>query len=377
MSGSIKGEKLKIVLVGQTPPPVHGQAMMLEQIVAAPYKKLEIIHVRMSFSQEIGSVGRFDWRKVFHLCAVAWRTLKVRMQSGASILFYPPAGPNLIPVLRDVVLLSFFRLIFRKTIFNFRAAGLGEFVQKVSKPWRWLLLAVYGKADLAIVLSHRVKGDAEYLHARSIGVVPNGIPDRCPGGVARRSFSRTPRLLYLGTISEAKGVEDLLQACAELDSQGFEYVLTLAGGISDQTSERKYDDIAKMLAGNVKFLGEVSGEVKWRAFREADIFCFPSKFTSESFPGVLLEAMMFSLPIISTHWRSIPEIVVEGETGLLVQPGNVSELAKGIVQLLRDEPEAVRMGQAGRKRYESSFTYGQFVESMERAILSVAQPQPL
>jgi glycosyltransferase involved in cell wall biosynthesis len=65
----------------------------------------------------------------------------------------------------------------------------------------------------------------------------------------------------------------------------------------------------------LNFAGRKVGIEKWTAYRCADIFCFPTYYGPETFGNVLLEAMMFELPTVSTRWRAIPDIVVEGETG--------------------------------------------------------------
>ncbi len=94
--------------------------------------------------------------------------------------------------------------------------------------------------------------------------------------------------------------------------------------------------------------------------QSADLFVAPSIY--ESFGLIFLEAMRWGTPVIGTTAGGIPEIVQDGESGLLVPPDDPARLAATIVGALRDEPLRRRLGEAGRRRVESCFT----VEQMAR-----------
>jgi glycosyltransferase involved in cell wall biosynthesis len=94
--------------------------------------------------------------------------------------------------------------------------------------------------------------------------------------------------------------------------------------------------------------------------RDADIFAFPTFYPNEAFPLVLLEAMAAGLPVISTTVGGIPDMVIDGETGLLVPPGEVSSLASALRRLVTDSGLRIRMGQAGRGRFMRHYTLEQY-----------------
>jgi glycosyltransferase involved in cell wall biosynthesis len=120
----------------------------------------------------------------------------------------------------------------------------------------------------------------------------------------------------------------------------------------------------------------VTGNAKWQLYREADIFCFPTHYSAEGFPVVLLEAMMFELPVVSTKWRGIPEIVDEGETGLLVAPGDIEDLAAGLKKLLENLELRLSMGEKARKRYLAHFTAERYQQNMESVLSDLAAHSP-
>jgi glycosyltransferase involved in cell wall biosynthesis len=115
----------------------------------------------------------------------------------------------------------------------------------------------------------------------------------------------------------------------------------------------------------VTFLGVLSGEAKHAAFRSADILCFPTFFSSESFGLVLVEAMSFSLPVVATHWRGTPSIVVEGEGGYLVPIRDAQALAKRLEQLICNPSLCKEMGRNGRRRYEELFTVEIYQQNLQ------------
>ena len=73
---------------------------------------------------------------------------------------------------------------------------------------------------------------------------------------------------------------------------------------------------------------------------------------------------MFGLPVVATRWRGIPDVVADGETGLLVEPGDEAALADGLGRLLNDPELRARLGAAGRAGFEQRFTAARYAERM-------------
>src|SRR5207244_173848 len=115
------------------------------------------------------------------------------------------------------------------------------------------------------------------------------------------------------------------------------------------------------------FPGAVESEQKRALFRDADIFCFAS-LVPEGQPLVLLEAMAASLPVIAPAWPGIADTVVDRETGLLIPADSPEALAEKLVELAVDPDERLRLGNAGRRRYEQLFTQRAFGERMIQAL---------
>ena len=80
--------------------------------------------------------------------------------------------------------------------------------------------------------------------------------------------------------------------------------------------------------------------------------------------------MMFGLPVVSTDWRGLPDIMLDGETGFLVPPKDAQSIAERLEIIILDPDLRRTMGAAGRRRYEENFTVEKFRNSMESALVS-------
>ena len=365
---------ISIIAVAQTPPPFHGQAVMNQLLLEGDYSKVKFHHVRMAFSGDIQEVGVFRWKKIFHLVAVFFGIVAARFRTGAQVLYYPPASPNMVPFLRDCVLLIGTRWLFKKTVFHFHASGLKGFHKRLPWPLQKAFRWAYGRPALSISISSFAKADAEFFDSQVISVIPNGIPE--PDIVKklhRSSTQHAPEILFCGMVSEEKGVGILLEACAHLKTKGIHFRSTIVGRAvseADQIFFNKFIQFNQM-EEIVQLTGPLHGDEKWKAYSRADVFCFPTFYSAETFPVVAIEAMMFSLPVVATNWRGLPDIVVDGETGFLFPPKDAQSIAERLEHLISDPDLRRTMGAAGRRRYEQNFTVEKFRNSMEEALSSV------
>ena len=180
-------------------------------------------------------------------------------------------------------------------------------------------------------------------------------------------------ILFCGMVSEEKGAGILLEACAKLKQLGASFRCKIVGKAASAVEEKNFKDFIQnhRLEGIVEFTGPLYSDNKWKAYAGADIFCFPTHYSAESFGLVAVEAMMFGLPVVATNWRGLPDIVVDRETGFLVPPKDAKSIAERLEILILDPDLRRTMGAAGRRRYEEKYTIDKFRNSMEFALTSV------
>lgn len=367
--------KKRILVIGQTPPPYMGQALMTQRLVDANFEGIEIHHIRMAFSRSISSIGKFEIGKVVHMLSIVWQAWMHKLKYGTKILYYMPAGPNLVPVVRDIFILTCLRLFYAKVIFHFRAAGLSDFLTDSHPAVRWIGKRVYGSPSLAIHLSHLNPDDGGYFKAKEVRVIPNGLEDAALTHLPIvRETKPEPVILFVGVLKASKGIMVLLETAAILRAKGHSFHVWLMGEFDSISSKETF--LARRqslgLEETVELLGVKKGEEKWPYFAKADIFCFPSYFESESFGNVLVEAMMFELPIVTTYWRGIPSIVQDQKHGFLVPVKDPEATAMALGSLIDDPALRETMGKEGRNTYCEDFQLEGFIQHIEEAFEGVS-----
>jgi glycosyltransferase involved in cell wall biosynthesis len=184
-----------------------------------------------------------------------------------------------------------------------------------------------------------------------------------------------PRVVSVGRLVAFKGFDNLIAACAELARRRIDFVCDIIGdGPMREMLHAKIEQLD--LASRVNLLGSLSQDAVLEKLQAADIFALASTTDAEGatdvFPTVILEAMASARPVVSTRLAGIPELVVDGQTGMLAQPGDSTALAEALEQLLRDAELRLRFGHAGRQRIEQHFrveqTVAPLVEMLEDAV---------
>lgn len=371
-------QTLVVVVVGQTPPPYGGQAMMIANLLKGRYSDVRLVHVRMAFSNELQETGRVNLRKLVHVPVLAGRIAVARYRAGASVLYYPPSGADRLPLYRDLALLVATRWMFAGTILHFHAGGVHEVYERLSPLGAAAFRRAYFGADAGVRTSALAPDDAARLGAHREFVVANGVEDAAaamPAEAFRTRDVAPPTILFVGLLRESKGVLVLLEACADLRRRGLDFRLDLVGELHSRALGTR---VARLIDENdlqsvVRLRGVLAGDDKHRAYAEASVFCFPSFFESETFGLVLIEAMQFGLPVVATSWRGIPSVVADGDNGYLVPIKDVDALADRLGLLLRDPELAESMGRRGRRLYEERFTLQRFHADIQKVFDAVRQ----
>jgi glycosyltransferase involved in cell wall biosynthesis len=374
-AASTAPSQTSILVVGQTPPPLHGQAIMIQSFLEGTYPTFHLEHLRLNFSRSIDEVGSFSLRKLGVLASVLVGMVRARFVHKVDVLYYPPSGPKRNPILRDIVLLCGTRWLFRKTIFHFHAAGLYEFYPRLQWWEKPLFRLAYRRPDLAIFTAASTCGDAALLEAKSVAIVPCGIADEAAPYLAlgTAECAQRPVILFAGILCEAKGLLVLIEACALLRKAGHSFELVCMGDFDSKAFQLEVEELvdANDLGCVVHFPGVLTGSAKLEVYASCSIFCFPSHYHSESSPIVLLEAMSFAKPIVASLWRGIPETVGQDGGAVLVPPRDPAQLAAWLEELLGSPELRHEMGLRNRRRFLQHFTVEQYRGNMERALKQV------
>jgi glycosyltransferase involved in cell wall biosynthesis len=364
---------LKILVIGQTPPPYGGQAMMIKLMLDGQYEKIKLFHVRMAFSKEMDEIGKLKISKVFHLFEVILKVLYAKVKHRPDVLYYPPTGPNKIPFVRDSIILIALRPFFKKTCLHFHASGISEMYPILPSFFKAIFKKAYFGADLGLKLSYSSPEDPKLLEAKRECIVPNGVEDHFSLFQSVKPTHSICRILFVGLLCEAKGLLTTLEACSILKQNKIEFHLDCVGKFESKEFEARVKSYIeeRQLNTSVKFHGVLVGHQKHEVFFNSDVFCFPSFFEAENFPVVLLEALQFCLPVVTTNWRGIPSLIEEDSTGFLVKIKKPDEVAAKLECLICNEDLRLKMGMNARRAYLKSFTIETFYENIEAALSSI------
>ncbi len=210
----------------------------------------------------------------------------------------------------------------------------------------------YRQAERVIAPSHAAKESLMGLGVEEnrISVLPRGVDTglfsahkREPGSWGRFGLNGAPKLLYVGRVSQEKGLDTLMAAFEILRSRKRHIDLAIVG-------EGPYLDALKERAtdNRLVFLGYRRGEELARIFASSDVFVFPS--ATDTFGNVVLEAQASGLPAVVMDRGGPSEQVASGEHGFVVPAGHAEEMASAIERLLDDSALRYRMGRAAQNR---------------------------
>ncbi len=404
---------MKLLIFAHTPPPHHGQSYMVQLMLeglggdcrkagwdasGSPHQ-IECYHVNTRFSRRLEDIGDFRPGKLFLVLFYCLKAIWIRFRHGVETFYYVPAPGKHSALYRDWVVLFICRRFFKRVILHWHAAGLGKWLETCTRiRTRAITYRAAGQVDLSVVLSHYNRADAEKLFPHRIQVVNNGIPDPCPDYVRNLAPRRTARaqlrarllageslsaaelrsagdnphilrVLYLAHCTREKGLFDaiagVLLANQELARQRSPITLRLevAGNFVMREEKADFERILAQpeAAQTIHYLGFVSGEGKEQALREADLFCFPTYYENENQPVNLIEAMAFGLPVITTRWRSLPEMFPPDYPGLVDTraPGQIAQAARRLM--------VVENGEALREIFLQRFTLDRYLASLAEA----------
>jgi glycosyltransferase involved in cell wall biosynthesis len=196
--------------------------------------------------------------------------------------------------------------------------------------------------------------------------------DAFPAAQSAGSQARESRVLgVVGRLSQEKGHRFLIAAMPEILAGEPRAQLLIVGAGPLEAALRAQVE-ALDLSEHVRFLGHVQDVVS--AFARIDILVVPS--LSESFSLVTIEGMMMGLPVVGATAGGLPEVIIEGQTGLLVPPGDSAALARACQYLLSNPDVGWQMGERGRRRVLEVFHPTQFIARHEQLYVTAAGGEP-
>lgn len=193
-----------------------------------------------------------------------------------------------------------------------------------------------------------------------------------------RLQKNTPFVLYVGRLTQDKGVDVLIQAFQETLKTHSQAKLVIAGssffdGAAKTAYQQSLQQLAKPIAEHIIFTGFVPHQQLKYLYAAAHVVVLPSVW-QDPCPLVVLETMASGTCIIASKVGGVPEVVEDGVTGILVKPKQVDELAAAISDVLKNPKKAQQMAAAARQKIVAGYAWEDLVNKLEQHLLSLSNP---
>ncbi len=367
-------EKRKVTILSKEyPPHIYGGAGVHVEYLTAALRKLMDIEVRCFGKQNITEPG---YRVKGYL---DWSELREDHQLKSAGVFAPLSTDLSMvkePITSDIVhahtWYTFWAGFLAKKLYNLPLVTTVHSLEPL-RPWKkeqlgngyyissWMEKMGIENSDRVIAVSKEMKKDIlKYFNIEENKVVEiyNGIdPDEYRKVNTEKALQKynihKNYILFVGRISRQKGILHLLAAAQNLPS---DIEIVLCAGKAD--TEELLQEVKKRIGKlpNIIWINEmIEREELIELYSQADVFVCPSVY--EPFGIINLEAMACRTPVVASAVGGIKEVVVDGETGFLVSPGDEKEMAEAINKLLADKKLRDKFGRKGRRRVEKHFSW--------------------
>lgn len=298
--------------------------------------------------------------RIGKLMKALWRWIKLLRRHPKALVHYsfPLSGPS---ILRDPLFILFARCIRRKMVVHIHG---GVYLTSPSIPrlFRWILHRIFSMNVPFIALSDKESMILEKkFGAKNVCSLPNCVDLRDALNFEREENASTRlRIGYLGRIAATKGMNELLTACAELRRNQIPIELHVAGA-----EENKGEFLPAFVAAigeELHYWGVISGSTKIAFLRSLDVFVLPSYF--EGLPISMLECMSYGAVPVVTPVGSIPEVVRDGENGVLIDVKDAHSIAMAITRIYKDEALRDSLGQNARKTVLEVFSPSKYIRQL-------------
>jgi glycosyltransferase involved in cell wall biosynthesis len=275
-----------------------GQALFAQKLKAELSKECDFTHIHIPHKSTISKFVR-----PFYSLKILFYIVILRVKGIHLIHVFSPCASN--AIVEKLIISNFAKLLGIKVILNLRSDIKYYWENRYSHFVKKFVVKMSNQLDFVLVQFSASKKFFKSMGVANVQYIYNGIATKVKG-IDRRSSEDSTKFLYIGDVSEAKGVGDLIRNTDSIEDSRF--TVSLYGACTDEYLLELIDD-----SSHFEYLGILDHALLHKAFNKADCFIFPSRH--EGFPNSVLEAMSFGLPILSSYAGALDEIIHLGKGG--------------------------------------------------------------
>jgi glycosyltransferase involved in cell wall biosynthesis len=375
------------LLVGPLPSSVttSGQALCFQLLVEglrARDIKPAVVDLGSSVVHQTGST---TWRRAAEYLVVFGKVARALCRRISVV--YVTIAQSRYGFFRDAVIIGFARVCGKNVVVHLHGGNYASYYSAEPRLIQLLIRVTLRQTHAIVVLADSLRNCFAFDPAlrEKTRVVKNSIlssayPAYRPNRTVRPDGEVT--ILYLSNLIESKGFIEVLYVLKFLhERERIPARAVFCGSFmanpSDDVKVRSADHCRQLFGEKVvelgmtrwvSYRGTVSGEQKHRVLSESDFLVFPTRYNHEGQPVVLIEALAYGLPTIATDYRANSEMVVDGETGYLIDWFDTALMAQRIATLWRDPLAYARMSADARIRFERNFSAKVHIDAMEKIL---------
>jgi glycosyltransferase involved in cell wall biosynthesis len=343
-------EGVRILLIGGLPPPLGGTTVSFRQLTA------EIERIPDVQSEVIDTSRRGParpWSALATGLRVAWRSIRATRRS--DVVTFHASTPGTLRFGPIVYGLS--RLLRTPMVLREFGGSFDQDYEAMSAPVRWAIRRVLRAERVLFQTRNLVEHFRRTVPEGSFDWYPNSRPlgaEEPPVDCGVRKPAR--RFAFVGHVQPTKGLREIFDAARSLE---VDCSVDVYGPLLEGISERDFERSEK-----VAYRGVLPPDAVIATLQGYDAVLLPTYHFGEGYPGIVLEAYAAGRPVIATRWRSIPEVVEDGVSGLLVEPRDADDLARAMRSLCEDGEKMRHLAEGARraaKRFASTRWTKEFV----------------
>ncbi|MCK5615320.1 glycosyltransferase family 4 protein [Candidatus Pacearchaeota archaeon] len=363
-------QKKKILLIGPYPPPEHGTSIpfkifcdFLKENIGANY------HICILNSQTGDkAVEPLFSPSVILRVAKLFFSLIISMCSSKKIIIF--GSQRFVSFTGLIVLIL--RPLGKEVSIRINGGAYEIYLEKMPFLLRTIVKKTLGLCCRIVVETEVVASQLKFVWPKQLRVVSNYRNPIDGINYEKSNSNKQVKFIYTGVIRRSKGCQELIDAFLILKKRfseskiGIRLILDFYGPIYDRDiiDERTLDlnDDSR-----ITFHGNISQSQLIEAYKLSDVFVFPSYWQTEGHSGALVEAMMVGFPVVAARWRATPEIIKDGQNGLLCSPKDVNSLVDCMEKMALDDKLRAKLAKAAfetSKRFNANIVCKQLAKAL-------------
>ncbi|MDU6983194.1 MAG: glycosyltransferase [Terrisporobacter othiniensis] len=268
---------------------------------------------------------------------------------------------------RKIYYIKFLKKKRKKVILHIHGAEYLTFYNSLNSRKQKYIMDNLNKSDMIIALSEKWKYEFEtQLNMKNVYVLNNGIDTEDFQNAISNCIENKNKFLFLGRLGIRKGAYDLLKAIEELKQEGITVKCYMAGdGEIGKFREIIYK---KNLQECIEVIGWIGNNEKIKLLKNVSTVILPSY--NEGLPMAILEGMACGKAIISTNVGAIPEVVIENENGIIVEPGNIEQIKNAIKKVISNNENIMNMSKNNIEKIDKIYSRKKMHEILNKYFMS-------